>query len=123
MLFEGSSDIIAKHIATTLNNGEAAECLEFHNGKCLVLSQQALGMYKDMASVTDPLGNGRIDTVTLPADEQLSNDQPWVTETVAGFIGLTNGRALLITPNYVQMFPTKTDALHNRNEIVRLDLS
>ena len=32
-------------------------------------------------------------------------------------------KAILITPNDIQLFKNKTDALHNRDEIARLKLA
>ena len=124
MILENSSDIIESHKTISLQDGASADLLTLFNGKCIVLCQNALAVYKDEASVLDPLGNGLIDHTAIPGDAELTTaTETYVTEYKAGYIGLADNKALLITPNHIQLFPDKTAALYNKDEICRLDLS
>jgi len=118
MILEGDSDIIQRcewHEASQL------QYLTFRNGSVLVISADALAYYKDEASIADPLGNGLLEMSDLDSPIEF-NEQGFVTEYRAGFVGLVNDLAILITPNDIQLFPNKESALRNQNEIVRLKL-
>jgi hypothetical protein len=124
MIHQHSSDIIQNHERIQLHNGEPAEALMFHNELTLVLSEKTIAMFKDKQSIIDPLGNGLIASIQL--DEQ--NYLPIVNGAIveryqSGFVGLTDGRAMLVTPNVIQLFPTPNDALRNQNEVARLNLT
>ena len=123
MLFEGSSDIIEQHSSITLPNGDNADMLVLFNGLTLVIYGQGMAMYRTSDSVTDPLGNGLIDQVDLLNEKAFeSSDEGYVKEYTAGYVGLVDQRALLITPNYIQLYPNKEAALRNKDEIARLKL-
>ena len=120
MLIEGSSDIV---IRCEFNAQEQAQWLTFRNGFVLVLQPTAMALYKDAQSINDPLGNGLKAIVDISDKQALAvNENGFVKEFSAGFVGLVDDKAILITPNDIQLFENKTDALHNRNEIVRLAL-
>lgn len=119
MILEGDSDIIQtcewcpeKHI----------QFLHFRNGSVLAISQGALAYYKSLDSVSDPLGNGLVDMVEL-TEPLFATDQGFVEAFRAGFVGLHQERVILITPNDIQLFENKDDALRNQNEIARLSLN
>lgn len=124
MLLEGSSDIILKCEYITAGAHEGAQWLTFRNGFVMVLTEDCMALYKDEASITDPLGNGLKAIAELKDNAQLiKTDKGIVTSFSAGFVGLNDEKAILITPNDIQLFKDKTDALYNRNELARLELS
>ncbi len=124
MLLEGSSDIILKCEYKTEGALKGCQLLTFRNGFVLVLREDCMALYKDEASITDPLGNGLKAMTELEGPDQLkAADTGMVSLFSAGFIGLSDEKAILITPNDIQLFSNKADALHNRNEITRLALA
>jgi len=124
MIHQHSSNIIQSHTEISLQNGDYAEILTFHNDLTLVLSEQTLAMFKDRNSVNDPLGNGLITTVQLEPEDQLKMIEGKIVKNYqSGFVGLMDGRAILVTPNVIQLFPTANDALKNQNELARLTLN
>ncbi len=119
MIIEGDSDIITR---CEWLPEVARQQLTFRNGNVLVLSESVMAFYKSAAAIDDPLGNGLLDMVDLP--EALSaNEQGFVVSYRAGFVGLADDKALLITPNDIQLFPNKECALRNQQEIARLALA
>ncbi|GAA3924870.1 hypothetical protein [Litoribacillus peritrichatus] len=123
MIHESNSDIIRSSQQHTLANGQPAESLGFHNGLRLVLSANTLAMFKDLESVEDPLGNGLIASTVLSEAQHLTHRQGQFIESYkAGFVRLIDDRALLVTPNHIQLFPCAQDALRNQNEIAKLEL-
>lgn len=122
MIF-GPSDLVTNSVTFTLSNGEPAEQLWLRGGSVLVISATALALYKDEASVGDPLGNGLIALTDLSKASPLTHkDGHFMTEHRAGYIGLHGERMLLITPVAIQLFDDRLDALQNRNERARLPL-
>ncbi len=118
MILQGDSDIIQR--CEWLPEGQMQHLL-FRNGSVLVISSEALAYYKSVEAISDPLGNGLVELVELTSALQCG-ENGFVTEYHAGFVGLTNDRVLLITPNDIQLFTDKNDALRNQNEIARLQL-
>ncbi|MGB3667056.1 MAG: hypothetical protein WA963_08860 [Bermanella sp.] len=124
MVIEGNSDIVVRceFFADAVNG--PCQWLTFRNGFVLVVHEAFMALYKDAQSIGDPLGNGLKVMVDIPADQVLEHSpQGFVKEFSAGFVGLVGDKAILITPNDIQLFPHKLDALHNLNEIVRLQLN
>ena len=119
MILEGDSDIIQQ---CQWHGDKGLQYLTFRNGSVLVISENALAFYKNEAAIYDPLGNGLLEMAEL-AEPLVFGDQGFVTEYRAGFVGLANEMAILITPNDIQLFPNKESALRNQNEIARLKLS
>jgi len=123
MVIEGHSDIIVRCEFFTDATTGPCQWLTFRNGFVLVIHGAFMALYKDMSAIGDPLGNGLKAMVDIPSEQTLTpNEQGFVQEFSAGFVGLADDKAILITPNDIQLFPNKSDALHNRNEIVRLAL-
>lgn len=124
MIHQHSSSIIQSHTQIQLSNGEPAEALVFHNDLTLVLSERTLAMFKSLAQVHDPLGNGLIASTQLSEECRLAiQDGRLVTQYQSGFIGLVDGKAILVTPNVIQLFPSSNDALRNQNELARVTLA
>jgi hypothetical protein len=124
MVIEGNSDIIVRCEFFNENTAQPSQWLTFRNGFVLVVQSTFMALYKNIESINDPLGNGLKAMVDIPAEHVLEfSQQGFVEEFSAGFVGLVGEKAILITPNDIQLFPHKMDALHNRNEIVRLQLN
>lgn len=123
MLIENSSNLIQNFLPGKLASGERADLAQLINGQVLVISADALAIYSRVEAVADELGNGLLNSVRIPDEFRLSLEHDaFLQEHKAGYVGLSDGRVLLITLNDVQMFPSKTDALKNQNEIVRVAL-
>lgn len=120
MLLEGSSDII-RHIERSVINSQQLEVLHLSNSKVLVIGETTLALYKNSRSIADPLGNGLIQMMNI---ENFSFDiqNPVVLEHRAGYVGLAKDQVLLILPNAVKLFRSKTDALQGANSICTLPL-
>jgi hypothetical protein len=123
MLVENNSNIVKSSHVLTLKNGESVESLELINGQFLVLAQNGLSLYKTMASIEDPLANGLLFAEELPADNYLVPSEGRFMEAAqSGVVGLFDDKVILITPNDIQLFPSRHCALRNQDEIVRLKL-
>ncbi|WP_428240279.1 hypothetical protein [Gynuella sp.] len=123
MIFTDSSDIIVSSQLASVR-GQTVELLYFRNEQVLMLTTSTLCLYRHERFIADELGNGLLAYVKLPAEHLLAQHQDhFVAELQAGYVGLVDGKALLITPVAIQLFPNKTDALYNRDEICRLNLS
>lgn len=118
-----SSDIIVKHEAFALPSGVPCDALHFRNGMVLLVSLNALALYKNAQSVFDPLGNGMLALEDIEDDLQADAEGNIVQEYQAGYVGLSGGKVILITPNDIQLFPNKEAALRNKNEITRIKLA
>lgn len=120
-MFYGTSDIIEALESRPLANGTPADRLRLRGGPVLVLTASAMALYRDVSDVDDPLGNGLIALAELSGDDVLvSEDERFVREHRAGYIGLMDDKAILITPVAVQLFANRDDALRNQNERARL---
>lgn len=122
MLLQNTSDLITEVSQTTLPSGIQVDVAQLINGAALVLSEQALALYRNAESVGDALGNGLIRSIDLPLTLEREHDR-YLQEHKAGYVGLSGGIVLLITLNDVQMFPSRNDALRNQNELTRMSLA
>lgn len=121
MLFYGTSDIVESVQVRPLADGRPAERVCLKGGPVLVLSEAALGLYRDAEAPDDPLGNGLLDICELAGAHRLTpQDGRFVAEHRAGFIGLVDAKAVLITPVAIQLFAGRDDALRNRDALARL---
>ncbi|GGY48402.1 hypothetical protein GCM10011297_21690 [Bacterioplanes sanyensis] len=124
MLLENSSDLIARLERTQLANGEPVDLAHLINGQVLAVSSDALALYSRADAVQDALGNGLLSSVALPEGVRLSvQDDGFIQQHRAGYVGLSDDYVLLITLNDVQLFASKSDALRNQNELARLPLA
>lgn len=122
MVIEGNSDIILSCEFKPHTEQGDSQWLVFRNGMVLVLGEGFMALYKDANSTTDPLGNGLTGMVDL--DVTLAKaESGFVERYAAGFVGLVDEKAILITPNDIQLFHNSQDALRNQNEIARLALA
>lgn len=110
-------NIVARHEVTELPGRGPVDLLHFHKGMVLMVAGTAVGLYRDPAAVTDPLGNGLIGFESIP--EALQSDpaeQPGhITEQISGFVGLASGAVIFIRPDGVALYPDRTSALNNRD--------
>ena len=121
MILQNTSDLIAQVTHQQLPSGIPVDVAQLVNGSALVISADALALYRNADGVGDALGNGLVRSIDLPLTLTQENGA-FLQEHKAGYVGLSDGRVLLITLNDVQMFPSKQDALRNQNEVVRLPL-
>jgi hypothetical protein len=124
MVLEGSSDIIVRCEYMSEGTHEGSQWLTFRNGFVLVLATDVMALYKSVESIGDPLGNGLKAMVELAGSAQLIKASGGLVSSFsAGFVGLMDDKAILITPNDIQLFKNKQDALYNRQELGRLELA
>jgi hypothetical protein len=124
MVLEGSSDIIVRCEYIDEGTHEGTQWLTFRNGFVLVLASDVMALYKSVGSISDPLGNGLKAMVELTGPAQLVRaSSGFVSSFTAGFVGLMDDKAILITPNDIQLFTNRQDALYNRQELARLELA
>jgi len=123
MIIEGSSDIVTRCEFKQDTEQGATQWLTLRNGWVMILAPHFINLYKSEASVNDPLGNGLIASEDIPSEATLAVTKTGlVSRYAAGFVGLVDEKAILITPNDIQLFPSANDALRNQNEILRLAL-
>jgi len=124
MLIENSSDIVSNDQQLALQSGELVDALTLINSQILVLSENTLSVYRSLDSIQDPLGNGLLHTVALQGAAELvrGQDGRFMAMKKAGIVGLFDDKVILITPNDIQLFANRNDALRNQNELVRLSL-
>ena len=122
MLSASSSDLIRATECRQLPQAGILEVLTLVNGTALVLAADSLSLYRSPQQVGDALGNGLVASVAI-APLLVPREERFVQECRAGYVGLCDGRVLLISLNFVQLFGGKEDALHNRNEQARLSLA
>ena len=123
MIIENNSDIVKSSQKITLKNGEPVEALDLINGQVLVLAENGLSLYKDIASIEDPLANGLLHSANLSLENHLVVEQGhFMKGAQSGVVGLFDDKVILITPNDIQLFPSRFYALRNQDEIARLQL-
>lgn len=123
MLIENNSDIVKSSKVLNLNHGEKVEALELINGQILVLAQNSLSLYKSLDAIEDPLANGLLDSVELQSEFYLKQQQDrFMDMNRSGVVGMFDDKVILITPNDIQLFPNRTSALRNQDEIAAFHL-
>lgn len=123
MIIENNSDIVKSSQQITLKNGEPVEALDLINGQVLVLAENGLSLYKNVASIEDPLANGLLHSANLSSENHLVVEQGhFMKGAQSGVVGLFDDKVILITPNDIQLFPSRFCALRNQDEIARLQL-
>lgn len=117
-------DGIIADITVETINGEAAELVCLHNGLVIAITCSALRCFKNRQSVGDPLGNGLLSFADLPPSEQVQfNDQNrCIDRHTSGFIGLIDGKAMLIAPFHARLYPNNHDGLRGLNCLAELEL-
>lgn len=112
-----ADNIVAHHEITELPGRGRVNLLHFHQGMVLMVAGTAVGLYRDPAAVTDPLGNGLIGFESIPDTLQGDPDeqQGHVVEQLSGYVGLASGAVIFIRPDGVALYPDRTSALNNRD--------
>lgn len=118
-----ASDIISHTSLARLKDGSNVELLHFRDKKILAVSRSSLAFYQSQAGLHDDFNQGLLASCDIPPEAQIQAQDKFVHEYKAGYVGLSDNKALLITPVAIQLFHNKTDALYNRDQICRLDLS
>ncbi|MCK0536237.1 hypothetical protein [Alcanivorax quisquiliarum] len=108
--------IIHSHERATVAGHGQVNLLHFHHQSVLMITAQAVGLYRDRAALDDPLGNGALGFELIPAALRPVWEQHcgYVREQMAGFIGLTSGAVLFVRPDGIALYPDATRALHNQ---------
>jgi hypothetical protein len=124
MSISGTSDIIKNVSSLQLNNAEKVQALEFHDGKFLILAKDAIALHKSRASFEDPLTDGSLGYTELAPEHHLK----WICDNIveeykSGYICLRDQRVILITPNAIQLFPGKYEALRNQQCLAQIILN
>ena len=123
MLIETNSDVVQSSQLLTLKNGEQVEALTLINTQILLLAHNSLSLYKDLASIEDPLANGLLHSAALEESNFLIQKEGRFMEmTRSGLVGLFDEKVILLTPNDIQLFPNRASALRNQDEIMAFHL-
>ena len=117
-----SNSVVAEILTETLNH-EPCELIKLHNGLIIALSPRALGCYRNLQSLHDPLGNGLISFSALEPEQHIAfQEQRCITTYSGGYVGLVDGKALLIAPYKVRLYPNNQDGLRGQNCLAELEL-
>lgn len=116
-----NADIVQNRRLINLDSGEAAEALLLNGGPALVLKPDAIALYRSLEALFDPLQSACMAYTELPEGHKLAWHQNQIMqEHKAGYIGLHDGRVLLITPNNIRLYHDKHSALHHIEPIAEL---
>jgi hypothetical protein len=116
------NSIIADIVTETINQAPC-ELITLHNGLIIALSASALSCYKNIDSLHDPLGNGLLSFADIHPDHPIQfKDKHCIATHTSGFVGLLDGKALLIAPFKVRLYPNNHDGLRGLNCLAELDL-
>ncbi|MCG8534581.1 MAG: hypothetical protein MI808_05740 [Pseudomonadales bacterium] len=114
--------IIAQIINETLNQ-EPAQLLVLHNGLVIALTRQSLGCFKSLNSLNDALGNGLLSHADIQPNSPIEFENGICVAThTSGYVGLLDGKALLIKPHKACLYPNNHDGLRGLNCLAELDL-
>ncbi|SIT05197.1 hypothetical protein [Neptunomonas antarctica] len=123
MGISGTSDIIKNVTSLQLDSTEKVQVLEFLDGKLLILAKDAIALHKSRTSFEDPLADSYLGYTELAPEHHLHWIDGIIEEYKSGYVGLKDQRVILITPNAIQLFPGKKEALHNQQCIAKIALN
>lgn len=116
-------DSIIAHISCERLRQDPAQLLHLHNGMVIVLTPTALACYRNHSAINDPLGNGLLSFCALEDGVRIGFEgERCVTTHAAGYVGLVDGKALLIAPFKIRLYPNNHDGLRGLNCLAELDL-
>lgn len=123
MSISGTSDIIKSVTFLQLENAETVQALEFSDGQLLILAKEAIALHKSKTSFEDPLADSCLGYAELSPEHHLN----WINNSIieeykSGYVGLKDQRVILITPNAIQLFPGKKEALQGQQQIAQIIL-
>lgn len=117
-----SNSIVAEILSDTIK-GEPCELVRLHNGLIIALSRSALGCYRNHQALHDALGNGLLSFCSLEREHYIRFQQNrCVTTYSGGYVGLADGKALLIAPFKARLYPNNEDGLRGHNCIGEIEL-
>lgn len=97
--------------------------IDFNTGVVVALQEGSLACYRNRSSLTDPLGNGLLSVTEIAKPNGIAFEQGLcVIDYRAGYVGLVDGKALLIVPGAIRLYPSKLDALQGSNCLAELEL-
>lgn len=125
MLIENNSNLIRNVFAARLASGARVDVAELINNRFLAVAADSLSLFSSRVAVSDALGNGLLQRVSIPEPDWLVADDQGglIMEHRAGYVGLAGGKVLLIGLNDARLFAGPADALRNRDEIARIALA
>ena len=115
------SEIIVEHTRVSRPNGLHYDALTLKNGYSLLINAHEMALYKSLRHALDPLSDGFLSACSF--DHPLTSNQAEISvieNFTAGFVGLVDGKTLLILPGKIILFPNKESALFNQNAISTL---
>lgn len=116
-------DSIIAHTSCERLHQEPAQLLHLHNGMVIALTPRALACFRNAGAMHDPLGNGLLSFTALPEGTEIGFQQDICVAThSAGYVGLLDGKAMLIAPYKVRLFPNNQDGLRGLNCLAELEL-
>ena len=116
-------DSIIAHTSCERLRNEPAQLLHLHNGMVIAITPRALACFRNHAALNDPLGNGLLSFTDLPDPVQITFEQEsCVSSHSAGYVGLLDGKALLIAPFKIRLYPNNHDGLRGLNCLAELEL-
>lgn len=117
-------DSIIAEIRSASLRTEPAQLVYLHNGMVIAISRRALACFKNDTYLNDPLGNGLLSFCEIPEAQSIGFDgDTCVTTFKSGYVGLHDGKALVIAPNSVRLYPNNHDGLRGTNCIADISLS
>lgn len=127
MLLSETSDLVIRHTPAWQTKPILIDLIYLKGGRILAIAPTSISLYKDEASLLDPLSNGLISSAdwsqALALTSVENGDSCLVKGFKAGVIHLAEEKTLLITPVAIQLFSSSNDALLNRNAIARIDIA
>lgn len=110
-----SDMIVAQAEVRKLAGRGPVDLLHFHQGQVLLVSPDAVGLYRSLAAVDDPLGNGVLGYESIPENLRPERDADGsvVAEQRAGCVRLSSGAVLFIRPDGVALYDDGMKALTN----------
>jgi len=116
-------DSIIAHTSCERLRQDPAQLLHLHNGMVIALTPAALACYRNHGAIGDPLGNGLLSFCALGDDVRIGFEgERCVTTHSAGYVGLVDGKPLLIAPFKIRLYPNNHDGLRGLNCLAELDL-
>ncbi len=117
------TDSIIAHTSCETLRQLPAQLLHLHNGMVIAILPHALACYRNREAVGDALGNGLLSYTALEDGTEIRFEQgACVITHAAGYVGLLDGKALLIAPFKVRLYPNNHDGLRGLNCLAELEL-